>query len=243
MHYQSPHVITSKTWNNALSYDARIQLHWQAQITLPSIQQIDDIQDVQLWSQIVLEEIDHNGTLHSCMGLAHIYHYAVGTTPIYIMDNHNHALYFWTKYMLSQKNVADLTLRHIDQHSDLNSPRTLIDTLQRHDLDYIWRYTNFECQISNFIKPFVRLYPDIDFTWIKSESQLLNSEVVDLESWIFILDIDLDFRAPEMSIAKYDETISITRQLIASADLVTIASSPMFVGQHRALEILQDILG
>lgn len=106
----------------------------------------------------------------------------------------------------------------------------------------MWRYVNFDCQISNFIKPFVRLYPDIDFTWVKSESQLLETEIVSLEPQIFILDIDIDFRAPEMSIENFDETIRITRSLIADADLVTIASSPLFIDQQRALAILQKLL-
>ena len=57
-----------------------------------------------------------------------------------------------------------------------------------------------------------------------------------------ILDIDLDFRAPEMSIEKFDETIRITRQMIHDADLVTIATSPMFLDQSRALLLLHHLL-
>ncbi len=57
-----------------------------------------------------------------------------------------------------------------------------------------------------------------------------------------LLDIDLDFRAPEMSIGQYEESIEKTRELIAEASLVTIATSPYFLDQSKALEILQDLL-
>lgn len=137
---------------------------------------------------------------------------------------------------------SDLKLIHIDQHSDLNTPRAPIDISRRYDLDYLWRYTNFECQISSFIKPFAKLYPQLDFAWIKSELQLLESQVSSLKSRVFILDIDLDFRAPEMSIVNFDKTITLTRQLIAQADLVTIASSPLFIDQQYALDILHKLL-
>jgi len=56
-----------------------------------------------------------------------------------------------------------------------------------------------------------------------------------------ILDIDLDFRAPEMSIEKYEETIKKTRALMEEASLITIATSPYFLDQNIALKILHDL--
>lgn len=45
-----------------------------------------------------------------------------------------------------------------------------------------------------------------------------------------------------MSIAKHNETVSIVRKLIKQADMVTIASSPMFIDQELALTLLQTLL-
>lgn len=57
-----------------------------------------------------------------------------------------------------------------------------------------------------------------------------------------LLDIDLDFRAPEMNIEKYKATIEKTKEIMEQAELITIATSPYFLDQQRALEILKDLL-
>jgi hypothetical protein len=58
----------------------------------------------------------------------------------------------------------------------------------------------------------------------------------------YILDIDIDFWAPEMGIEEFDRTIQKTRQLIAGASMVTIATSPCFIDQERAVEIVTMLL-
>lgn len=238
VYYTTSQKINSKSGNNSLSYDERMSRSWMAEIILPRLSSINHVDQVELGDDIRIAEIDHHWVLHSSTGLAHIYEMG----KFRIMDNHNHALYFRSQYMAQHADQnTELVLLHIDQHSDLNTPRAPIDISRRDDLDYLWRYTNFECQISSFIKPFAKLYPQLNFTWIKSESQLLSSWLVTRDSWPLILDIDLDFRAPEMSIANFDKTITLTRQLIAKADLVTIASSPLFIDQQYALDILQKL--
>jgi hypothetical protein len=81
-----------------------------------------------------------------------------------------------------------------------------------------------------------------DFTRIKSEYQLLTDTLSISQQQYRILDIDIDFRAPEMSIEKLEKTISITRQLIQEADLVTIATSPLFIDQKYAIQLIQRLL-
>lgn len=56
-----------------------------------------------------------------------------------------------------------------------------------------------------------------------------------------ILDIDLDFRAPEMSIEGYKKTINITKNLIKNSRVVTIATSPYFLDQNIAIKIIKDL--
>jgi hypothetical protein len=57
-----------------------------------------------------------------------------------------------------------------------------------------------------------------------------------------ILDIDLDFRAPEMSIEKYPETIKKAKNLISKSRVVTIATSPYFLNQRFAIKICDELV-
>ncbi len=56
------------------------------------------------------------------------------------------------------------------------------------------------------------------------------------------LDIDLDFWAPGMG-TDLEKTIPLVRSLIREASLVTIATSPYFLDQTRALELLNLLFG
>lgn len=105
------------------------------------------------------------------------------------MDNHNHALYFWTTDIKTKmkrkeenqdkmKNNA-ISLIHIDQHSDLNSPESRLSlpevSDQKSSDSTLREYTNNVCQISTFITPFLERFPQTEFTRIKSEYDLLEN--------------------------------------------------------------------
>jgi hypothetical protein len=79
---------------------------------------------------------------------------------------------------------------------------------------------------------------------ILSEYALLDYDITSLSSKSLIVDIDLDFRAPEMGIEYYYQTIKKVRQLIALPDVgcITIATSPTYIHQQRALQVLRDII-
>ncbi|USN54425.1 MAG: UPF0489 family protein [Candidatus Peribacteria bacterium] len=63
----------------------------------------------------------------------------------YIFDNHHHALYF--RISLLPPTTKQITLLHIDQHSDLNTPETPLDSNKITDLDYLRDYANLRCTI------------------------------------------------------------------------------------------------
>lgn len=251
--------LRKNTWNNALSYDERLHRIWKAEIVIPSLKTIKSLEEINIWKHIVLEEIDQKGKIQSCTWLEHLYH--LQTKNIYIMDNHNHALCFrimhtkrlqnwaFTRKNSNPWNVQNIQLLHIDQHSDLNTPPLTIQSylekqwVSEHTYNEkdIRTYTNHICQISTFIKPFLELYPSTRFQWIKSEHELLTFEKDMQGTDLCILDIDLDFWAPEMSIENYDTTISITRRLMKKADIITIATSPMFIEQAYAIQLLQEL--
>lgn len=77
---------------------------------------------------------------------------------------------------------------------------------------------------------------------VTTEYKILNTDFSSLYQEGFILDIDLDFWHPDMSIEQYQKTISIAKELISRAQIVTIATSPYFLDQNLALQILGHLL-
>lgn len=235
-----------KQWNNTFGYDQRMLLKSNPVISLPEIKYISDIFHIKTGTSYVIHEIDSTWSIISEKWLANIYDYSSASFEkkrIIIMDNHNHALFFRTQELIDKKH-QNISITHIDQHSDLNSPNKYIQ-LPTSTCD-LWEYTNYICEISTFIKPFLDRFPSTDFRWIKSEYDYLSHKDDLLTSskkdWkIKIVDIDCDFRAPEMSIEKFDETITLTKQLIIHADIVTIATSPLFIDQDNALSIIHKL--
>ena len=168
---------------------------------------------------------------------------------IYIIDNHNHAFYCryksYREWILQRRSH----LIHIDQHSDLNT-LSLQGTKQSNmisknmSLSDIANYTNEVLDIASFIKPAKECGLISDYEMILTEYSLLQPyNFTSLQPWT-ILDIDLDFRAPEMSIEHYSQTIHRVKKLISLPQIqcITIATSPTYIDQKRALEILRDIL-
>ncbi len=263
MHYKESIILADNVWNNAFSFDQRASKLGHAQITIPCLQEITSVDEINLWDEIVFEEIDHNWQIRSCKGLEHIYKLSLPnlTTPIYIFDNHNHALYFWSLYASSIKKGEGIKLIHIDQHSDLKAPpyymgehenalddQGFINTTYVHpeeitnDDTQRREYTNFTCNVWNFIMPFLKAFPFTSFQRIKAEDQLL---WYDPNLWLddtLLLDIDLDFRAPEMNAANPRWTINKTKALMKEASLITIATSPYFLNQTEALGLLHELL-
>ena len=236
MHYQTSKVITDNQWNNSFSYQERITIIGKAEITIPSYKKVSSVSDITLWIDTVFEEIDHTWTLKQCTWLSHIYELTWKQNPVYIFDNHNHALHFWWKYTLETNTT--LPVIHIDQHSDLAHPEVKFDLPQKNNLDYLRDYTNHSCNVGNFIHPALQAWYISECLQVRSEQALL---ALQIPSTDFILDIDLDFWAPEMSISEKNKTIEKTKELIHQASLLTIATSPYFLEQEVALKLLQEL--
>jgi hypothetical protein len=56
-----------------------------------------------------------------------------------------------------------------------------------------------------------------------------------------ILNLDLDFFAPEMDFIDEEKKISLIRYLIPQVKCITIATSPFFIDQGLAIEKLRKI--
>lgn len=199
-----------------------------------------------------------------------IKNYVPTTVPIYIFDNHNYALYFWAKYVLDRFSPNPSPLRrgegvggvgvrciHIDQHSDLGTPpKSLVhddrsypqkngesySPLQHMDIAH---YTTHVCNVGNFIRPALDAGIISECIRIKNEYDLNQTggsypPLQNRKQEGYILDIDLDFRAPGMW-TDLDITIPLVQSLMREASLVTIASSPYFLDQTYALQLLKKL--
>ncbi len=169
------------------------------------------ISDVKLGSHIVFEEIDEKWKLHQCKWLEHI----VQIDPnIVVVDNHDRALEFRPKW---------LPVIHIDQHTDMRP------------VSKEW------INVGNFLRYALDEWIISWVQQINTEYSLLNFDLKQIKKSDYILDIDLDFWHPDMSIENFYKTIEITQELIKKARFITIATSPYFMDQNLALSILKQL--
>lgn len=251
--------IKEDTWNNSFSYDIRKLQNSKLQIYITNLIQWN-IDDIQIWNKIVFEEIDSKWEVQSFVGLKNFVKFFFNrysgvinlqpessisaSIPIYICDNHNHALFFRYQELFNWNISKWINLIHLDQHTDMNDNTSVIasEKKQSYSLEEIFYFTNYKSNVWNFIKPAIQDWLISNIAQINTEYKLLNywnDETI--KQWNYILDIDLDFWHPQMWIEQYTQTIQITKNLISKASLVTIATSPYFLDQTLAIKILKDI--
>lgn len=167
---------------------------------------------------------------------------------------------------------SEISLIHIDQHSDLGPNPNHLDLNFLHPpwqgrgtacgggfnkeswpWNYIRDFAHLECNIGNFITPCISSWLISEMIQIRTEytlhaeseklkvNNLLPSSDSIIRNYV-ICDIDMDFRAPEMSISDVDKTMDQVRSLMDQADLITIATSPYFIDQKLALDLLHQLL-
>lgn len=259
-YYKIPVILDAPLGNNAFSFEARKQ-YWSAcQITIPIIKVIENenvsesCDFIKLWNDIVFEEVDEKGNLHSCSGLDAIYEIQKkDNTPIFLMDNHNHALYLRTLAFQKMRLGAWASLIHIDQHADMEIPWTPIDKSQydifsknfgSEQLDYIARYTNEVCNVGNFIQPAIDSGLVQETIQVRSVAKLietgLTGDPTHTKNTNTILDIDIDFFVDH---EPSNEELVALKLLYQRSAVCTIALSPYFIDIQKALKIAQHIIG
>lgn len=167
------------------------------------------------------------------------------TAPVYLIDHHHLALPLRTKRLRDNEQIP-WTVIHIDQHSDMRENEHIFDVDHIQNDQYIEDFAINLCTVGNFIPPLLNAWILAHCEQIRSERKLLNYETEVEPRYLdapYILDIDLDYRAPEMSIGEYEQTLANTRQLLRKASFVTIATSPGFIDQELALKVLDNLLG
>lgn len=231
--YSHPFWIDGPVGNNALSYDRRgpAPTLWVPAIVAGTIA------DVVTGAHVVFEDFDEHGVLQSCVGLAHLVRTSWCGVPAVVMDNHNHAFYFWYEAVQAGRLRPGATLIHLDQHRDTRVP---VRPLPAHaTLEDAFRYTNFHLNVGNYVVPAIGAGLVGDVLFVTGDSGLDDFAFAGRPNTI--LNIDLDFFAPEMSSIAFERARRFIDAHLSSASLVTVATSPFFIEPARALAYLHRL--
>lgn len=251
--------------NNALSFGQRSKL-WKAELSVPSLKKISDFFEIKLLEEntkhITFEDFWFDGNLQTCYWLENFYELESplwknihGNIPkIYLFDNHNHALYFW--YLAKHDWVINdnSLLYHIDEHADYRDPWEYISPEDSKDLEKVFQYVNFSnINVWNYIIPAEKEWLVSKTIQIRSEKELLDykKRSPSLQGrglgggWTkkqsVIVNIDLDFFQPDLDFIDYELKKSVIRNIIDTADVITVATSPFFIEQKLALRVFKDL--
>lgn len=231
--YSQPFVIEGPVGNNALSHDRRGPA---PRLRVPSII-VGTFDDVTPGEEVVFEEFDEHGVLHSCAGLAHLVRTDWAGVPAIVIDNHNHAFYFWCEALAHGRIERGATLIHIDQHRDTRIPEHAYEGTT---LEEAFDYTNFHLNVGNYIVPARDAGLIGDMQMVTGAAPLEDRGFVERRNKI--LNIDLDFFAPEMAHVDFDLARRFIAAHLPTTSLVTIATSPFFIDQPAAIGALRRLL-
>lgn len=230
--YAQPFTIDGPVGNNAFSYDRRGAA---PALWVPSLIE-GTFDDVRPGDRVVFEDFDEHDMKQSCLGLSHLVRTTWAGVPTVVVDNHNHAFYFWCEAIALGQLQRGATLIHVDQHKDMRVPER---PYQGDTLADAFEYTNFHLNVGNYIIPAEAA------GWI-GETQFVTSgdalhDLSRASARNKILNLDLDLFAPEMSYIDFDAAKRFIAAHAATASLITIATSPFFIEQERAIARLRQL--
>jgi hypothetical protein len=236
--YDKGFYITSRVSNNAFSWYKREN---RKLYVAPLIS--GRAEDVEIGGEIVFEDCDDSGKLKSCKGLANFITFpGPKNQPVYIFDNHNHAFYFW-HLERNRGHINDgALLIHVDQHKDSRKPEIFLSPEESRDNERVFKYTNSILNVGNFIPPARHTGLIHKVLNIDSGESVENFDYKLLEAQNLILDIDMDFFAPELDFIDYKSKVNLCRRCVENAAVVTIATSPFFIDQELAVMRLKDLM-
>ncbi len=236
--YKVWNYITDPIWNNEFHYNERIALWSVGKIFVPNIIQ-GNLDDLEEGSEIVFEEVVDN-KLISCTGLKHFIQTAYKGIPTYIFDNHNHALFFWYRYIKQFEETKPFVVIHIDQHADTKENKNSFQVTHASPQD-VMNFTSYGCNVGNFLTSAKEAWIIEQIIQVRSQHTLHNMEALDFHTYNYILDIDVDFWEWKTD-EEMESDFTIIRQLLDNVCLITIATSPYFMDQKKAIEIIKHLL-
>lgn len=234
--YAKSFYITEEVSNNAFNLKKRIH----KRIFVPALKD-GKVADVQIGSKIVFEDLDEDGCPTPCLGLDHFIKTQLADAPTYIFDNHNHAFSFWCMEHKEGNVERKAKLIHIDQHKDTRKPKSYLEADEIEDIEKVHKYVNTVLNVGNFIPPAQEVGLIDELVIIDSIASMESFEKKEHDNSNMILDIDLDFFSPDMAYISDDYKVEFIRNLIPQAKVITIATSPFFIEQKKALHFLREI--
>jgi hypothetical protein len=179
--------------------------------------------------------------------------------PIYVFDNHNHVFYAWVEALKMGWFEKGATLVHMDEHFDAGEallPPDPLTPLQggtettEQSLEKIWRYTNEVLQIATYIKPALKLgmfSECIDYVESKHfEIPMRPPNPLErgnhLPSQNVVINLDIDVFHADMSHISWDQKIEVLKQYLPQTKLITMATSPYFIDQEKAIQLVKRVV-
>ncbi len=235
-----------KTWfyidtpigNNEFHYNERIALWSQGKIFVPNLIQWT-VADLEEWSEIIFEEANE-GKLISCTWLKHFIQTEYKSIPTYIFDNHNHALFFRYRYTKQFEETKPFVVIHIDQHTDTKENKNNFQATHASPQE-VMNFTSYGCNVGNFLTSAKEAWIIEQIIQVRSQYALHNMEALDFHTYNYILDIDIDFWEQKTD-KEIESDFTIIRKLLDNVCLITIATSPYFMEQKKAIEIIKHLL-
>ncbi len=248
--YSTPRIISTPISNNRLNFDER----GNRTIVVPSLIEWT-LDDIQIWNETVIEW-EVSGKIVAGKWLKHLVFLKNAKVPTWIMDNHNHAFAFWHEAYWKWWIKKWSFLVHIDQHTDLATPGNFPAWKHPEESyeDIVEEYVNTDLTIADFIVPALTtglLQDTLMVTWEektgagvfswenklqKRSSDTIMEHLGDYPS--IIVDIDLDYFSQGFD---EEKTLTTTKYWIERANIITIATSPLFIDQEKALEYLRKL--
>jgi|WetSurMetagenome_2_1015567.scaffolds.fasta_scaffold190246_2 hypothetical protein len=236
--YDKGFYISGEISNNAFSYDKR---RGGGIYVAPLID--GSFKDVAPGSETVFEDFDDDGKLKSCRGLKNFVKLNdAGDKSVYVFDNHNHAFYFWHLERILGRVKDGALLIHIDQHKDSRRPAKWLTPEESRDMEKVFDYANTILNVGNFVPAALETGLAGRIVNVGSAESLRNFDYSLLENPNKIVDLDLDFFAPELDYIGNGAKAEFAAKCIRRAGVVTIATSPFFIDQDAATRHLAKIL-
>lgn len=197
------------------------------------------LDDVQLSNEIAFLSSD-DGEVRAGLGLDFFIKTKISGVPAWVFDNHNHALYFWYEARKKGYIQNGATLVHIDMHSDLWKNEFTLSPQTSENLEEVWKFTNFFCNVGNYIKPAMQEGIVGEMIRIEGEQDLMREANRVLPKNV-ILNLDLDFFAEELDDIAFEFKKRVILHFAKQAQVITISTSPFFIPGDRAISMLHKV--
>ena len=219
--------------NNAFSYSKRLN----KKIFVPPLIS-GNLRDLAIGEEIAFSEIEDNKEINRPGLKNFLYWKPQENKHVFIFDNHNHAFFFWVYALkLNLLKRGGQALVHVDQHRDMRDPEMfLTKDLKNIGLPEAFEYTNHQLNVGNFIKPALTLKIFSEVSFVDSKESFVNIFPRD-----FVLDLDLDIFSPLMDYMDYEFKMRHIKNFIGRSNLIMIATSPYFMDQNKAIEIIHKL--